>query len=303
MSPFITQEEIEKYGNLDLLAKQVVEGFITGLHKSPYHGFSVEFSEYRQYNPGDHPRSIDWKLYGRTDKLFVKKYEEETNLRCHMILDISSSMSARVYAMDKLKFSIYATAVIMNLLKRQRDAFGVSLYDDELRYHTDDRSNEKHYRMIIEQLDRVLKKDILNTSTRTDRILHLIAEQLHKRSLVILFSDLFSHTDDQQSFFDALQHLKFKKNEVILFHVTDKKYELDFDFDYRPYHFIDPETGAEIKMNPASLKESYLEKIQALTNELKIKCAQYKIDLVEVDSNAGFHQVLLPFLLKRSKMY
>ncbi|MCC6180519.1 MAG: DUF58 domain-containing protein, partial [Bacteroidia bacterium] len=263
----IKRDLIEPFSKLELLAKQVVEGFITGLHKSPFHGFSVEFAEHRIYNPGESTRHIDWKLYAKTDKLFLKRYEEETNLRCQLMIDISNSMLFPLEAekenkFNKLSFSVYAAAAIMQLLKNQRDAFGLTLFDNEVSKHYPAKSNPTQQKIIYHDLEALLQKPEQQSTqdTQSAKALNQIAEIIHQRSLVIIFSDLFEDSSHLESIFSALQHLKYKKHDVVLFHVTDKKMELDFEFENRPYHFIDIETKEELKLNPNQVKEFYTTK-------------------------------------------
>ncbi|OFY96652.1 MAG: hypothetical protein A3K10_07545 [Bacteroidetes bacterium RIFCSPLOWO2_12_FULL_31_6] len=307
MSFNIDLHQIQQYSKLELLAKQVVEGFITGLHKSPFHGFSVEFAEHRLYNNGESTRHVDWKLYGRTDKLFLKRYEEETNLRCQLVIDASSSMyfpeiDYNGDKFNKLKFSIYAAAAIMNLLKRQRDAVGLSIFSDKLDVHTPSKSSTVHHKLLYLELEKLINQPNLKRSTFAIKSLHTIADSIHKRSLVMVFSDMMENTGSHDELFSALHHLKHNKHEVILFHTVDKDKELDFNFENRPYQFIDLESGEEIKLHPNEVKENYVEQISKQTNELKLKCLQYGIEFVEVDINQGFHQILLAYLIKRKKM-
>jgi uncharacterized protein (DUF58 family) len=296
--------------NLDLFAKQVVEGFITGLHKSPYHGFSVEFAEHRLYNSGESTRHIDWKLYGRTDKLFNKRYEEETNLRCQIVLDTSSSMYYPNYenpsleSPNKILFSVYATAVLMNLLKRQRDAIGLSTFTHKLDFHSPNRTTQRHYRLLYNELDKLLKVNAIDQKieTASSEALHQISEMLHKRSMVMVFTDMIADDKDLEQQFEAFKHLKYNKHEVVLFYLTEPKTEIDLEFENKPHKFIDVESGLDIKLSPNQLKELYKQQAQNHIAELKLKCLQYKIDLVEVDINKGFEQILISYLLKRKKM-
>lgn len=302
----IDRSKLAKFGNIELLAKQVVEGFITGLHKSPFHGFSVEFAEHRLYNKGESTRHIDWKLYGRTEKLFTKKYEEETNLRCQIVIDCSSSM---LFPMDeeqtKLSFSIYTAASLIELLKRQRDAVGISLFTDKLDLHTDAKSSTRHHMYLYSELEQHLNKysQATKTSTATIQALHDIAELTHKRSLVVIFSDLLEDPEKQDEFFQALQHLKHNKHEVIVFHTIDKKKEVDFELENRPYNLIDMETGESVKLQPNQFKETYKKSIEAYFKNIELKCADYKIDFMPADINNGYHDVLLKYLLKRQKLH
>lgn len=306
---FIDQQQIRQFSNLELIAKQVVEGFITGLHKSPFHGFSVEFAEHRLYNKGESTKHIDWKLYGRTDKLFIKRYEEETNLRCQLIIDDSSSMyfpmpDGKDVKQNKITFSVYCAAAMIELLKRQRDAVGLSIFSETVEVHTPAKSSSLHHKMLYHELEKRIQPHDVNEHKKTSAItaLHQIAESIHKRSLVMIFSDMMDSKANADELFSALQHLKHNKHEVILFHVVDKKKEMEFDFENRPYRFVDMETGEEIKLHPNEIKESYLSQMAEYKKELMLKCGQYKIDFVEADINEGFDQVLMPYLMKRTRM-
>ncbi|WP_276362712.1 DUF58 domain-containing protein [Daejeonella sp. H1SJ63] len=297
-------KELQDFGNLELLSRQVVEGFITGLHKSPFHGFSVEFAEHRLYNTGDSVKNVDWKLFGRTDKLFVKRFEEETNLRCQIMIDVSSSMYYPEKDFNKLLFSVYASASLMYLFKKQRDAFGLSLFSDHLELSTVAKSTGAHQKYLFAELEKLIARTDRSVKTALAAALHQVAEQIHQRSLVILFSDMLEgeSAEGLQEIFAALQHLKHNKHEIIIFNVLDHKTELDFDFDNRPYHFIDIESGEDLKIHPNNVKEVYLNAVKEYHKELRLKCAQYKIDLVDADIHAGFYEVLHSYLIKRAKM-
>jgi len=302
---YFDQFDLKKIENFELLAKQVVEGFIIGLHKSPFHGFSVEFAEHRLYNEGESTKDIDWKVYARSDKMFVKKFEEETNLRCHLVVDASSSMYYpvdKIRDFNKLQFSALAAASIMNLLLKQRDAFGLSVFDDEVRIHTKSRSSTAHYRLLLTYLEKLITDVPVQRKTNAAMALHQLAESIHRRSLIVIFSDMFDSSESQEELFSALQHLKYAKHEVVLFHVTDKKHELEFEFDNRPYLFVDMETGEEIRLQSDLVKQSYLEKITTYKEALRMKCLQYKIDFIEADINDGFNPVLQGYFVKRQKM-
>lgn len=298
-------DEIRFESSLELLAKQVVEGFITGLHKSPFHGFSVEFAEHRLYNNGDSVKSIDWKLFAKTDKLFSKRYEEETNLRCQFVIDVSSSMYFPNDKYNKLTFSVQSTAALIYLLKRQRDAFGLSLFTDQLKLNTPAKSTSLHQKFLFAKLEEMLTTSQLNVQTDLSLALHQIADLIHKRSLVVVFSDMLqtaNSADRLDQIFSALQHLKFNKHEVIVFNVTDKTKELDFNFENRPYEFVDMETGTVLKAHASKVKDAYLQQISEYRKNLALKCAQYKIDMVDADINAGFNHILEAYLIKRQKM-
>lgn len=301
----INLQQYAEYSHLQLLAKQVVEGFITGLHKSPFHGFSVEFAEHRIYNTGESTRHIDWKLYGRTGKLFVKKYEEETNLRCQLVIDSSSSMFFPEGNHNKITFAVECAAVLIELLRHQRDAIGLSVFNEKIDIHTQARSTPVHLKMLYAELEKLWHpfKPGSETKTFAAEAIHNIAEAIHKRSLVIIFSDMVgSRAGSEDDLFAALQHLKHNKHEVILFHVTQKANEDDFSFPNRPYKFIDMENGTEVKVHPAEVKERYLRAMDAHRKELLLRCRQYQIDLIEAHIDKGFRQILLPYLVKRIKM-
>jgi uncharacterized protein (DUF58 family) len=300
----------KRFENLELLARQVVEGFLTGLHKSPFHGFSVEFAEHRIYNPGESTKHIDWRLFGRTEKLFVKKYEEETNLRCQIVIDNSSSMFFPGYGSSsdtssKLDFCIQAAASLIYVLRKQRDAAGLTVFSENIESHIPARANSAHNKVLFNNLHTLLEKNTrtLNKKSGAAGILHEIADKLHKRSLVIIFSDMMDNLSQPQAIFDALQHLRHNKHEVVLFHVYDKIKELDLDYQNRPYRFIDMETGKEMKINPSQIKEKYTLALKKNFNQLKLKCMQYQIDFVPANINSGFEDILLSFFLKRSKLF
>lgn len=298
-------QQIRQLANLELLARQVVEGFITGLHQSPFHGFSVEFAEHRLYNNGESVKNIDWKLLARTDKLFVKQFEEETNLRCYLLLDTSSSMNFPEKGMSKLQFSIYAIASLMHLFKKQRDAFGLCLFSDKVDWLSSAKSTTTHLFHLYAELEKAYNNPKAGTITNITQVLHHIANEIHQRSMVIIFSDMLENSlnpDKMQALFAAVQHLKFSKHEVVIFNVNDKKKELDFDFDNRPHHFVDMESGAEIKVHPGKVRDAYQAALSQYRHQLELKCAQYHIDLVDVDINAGYYEVLKTYLAKRNKM-
>ncbi len=311
MPEILSLDNLSSIDNLELLAKQVVEGFIIGLHKSPFHGFSVEFAEHRLYNPGEPIRNIDWKVYARSDRMYVKKFEEETNLRCQLVVDASSSMyfpdeKVNHVPHNKIAFAVICAASIMHLLKKQRDAFGLSVFSDKLDINLQARGTPVHHKLLLSHLQNLLTNEKKNSTTAAATALHQIAESIHKRSLVVILSDMidsaFSDPDGENNIFSALQHLKHNKHEVIVFHITDKKMEEEFEFENRPYQFIDLETGEKVKLHPNEVKKFYTDKMTAFKKQLMMKCAQYKIDIVDADINKGFRQVLLPYLVKRTKM-
>lgn len=299
----IDLQKIRELSNLELLAKQLVEGFITGLHKSPYHGFSVEFAEHRLYNIGESTKDIDWKVYARTDKLFSKRYEEETNLRCTILIDNSSSMYYPKKNYGKITFSVMAAAAISFMLQRQRDAIGVTTFSDQIESQTQVKSTHSHLHKILILLEQLLQSSYKEKKkTSIPEVLHQIANKIHKRSLVIIFSDMFDNHEHVQEIINGLHHLKYNNHEVLLFHVTDKKTEFDFEFEERPYNFIDLETREELKLHPSQIKEVYVEKVNQYYQSLAMKCGQFKIDFITADINDDFDKILSAYLIKRGKM-
>jgi uncharacterized protein (DUF58 family) len=311
MTNVLEGQDIRALGsNLEMLAQQVVEGFIVGLHRSPFHGFSVEFAEHRLYNAGESTRNIDWKVFARTDKVFVKRFEEETNLRCQIVVDASSTMyypwddknPEKAKYKNKFCFAAQSAAVLMNALKRQRDAFGLTLFDHEIKSHTGCKSSTMHYRLLINQLVEKIENPVLNNATNLAASLHQVADSMHRRSLVVIFTDVMERPEQSEDLFSALQHLKHNKHEVILFHVTDKAKEMDFEFENRPYIFVDMENGEEVRLQPNQVKEFYTKQVQEFTAQLKMRCLQYKIDFVEADINKGFIPILQTWMVKRQRM-
>ncbi|MBP1839276.1 DUF58 domain-containing protein [Formosa algae] len=303
------KEELQHVGgfvNLELLAKQVVEGFIAGMHKSPFHGFSAEFAEHKIYNQGESTKHIDWKLYAKTDKLYTKCYDEETNLRCHLILDNSSSMHYPEYKnfnlnqLNKSAFSALASASIMHILKKQRDAVGLSVYSNTYDYYAPEKGSDRHHHMLLNELEYMVKSLPKAKTTDTYTYLHHIAEKLHKRSLIVLFTDMFQESAKDDQLFEALRHLKYNKHDVILFHVFDGDKEKHFNFDNTPKRFVDVETGAYINVYADNIKANYEQQIADYFEALKLKCAQYKIKYVEADINKNFDNILTTFMLERS---
>jgi uncharacterized protein (DUF58 family) len=290
--------------NLELIARQVVEGFILGLHKSPFHGFSVEFAEHRLYNQGDPLRHIDWRVYGRTDKLFIKRFEEETNLRCCLVVDTSSSMQfpKDTKKPSKLQFGCVAAASLLQLLKRQLDAASLALFDESVYYLSDCRSANSHYRMLMNELQRTVDTNTENKVTNAAKALHLIAEQMHKRSLVVIFSDMMDDAESIEDLFAALQHLRYNKHEVILFHIADGAQELEFEFENRPYEFVDLESGDRVKLQPQQIKDQYITRMRQFREMIENRCHQYQVDRIAVDLSKPVEEVLHAFLIKRNNL-
>ena len=293
----------KNFDNIELIAKKLVEGFITGLHRSPYHGFSVEFSEYKHYNFGESTKNVDWKIFAKTDQLFVKQYEEETNLRCTILMDLSKSMYYPKPKCDKIKFSVYCAAALAHLMISQRDAVGLMGFSEDIILETLQKSSRSHLHRLLLQLDSWLKTDNAQSSTsQIAESIHAAAEKISRRSLVIIFTDMFQSPSSSADINEALQHLKHKKHEILLFHVSDQNTEKAFNFENHPYLFIDSENGRKIKIMPSLIKEQYQKKTSKFYNYVQQICGQLKIDLVEVDTRDEFNKILYSYLVKRRKI-
>jgi uncharacterized protein (DUF58 family) len=297
-------EKISSFQHLELLASQVVEGFISGMHKSPFHGFSAEFAEHKVYNAGESTKHIDWKLFAKTDRLYTKRYEEETNLRCHLIIDNSASMhypklkENQLFFESKIGFSVLASAVLMNLLKKQRDAVGLSVYSDTYEYYAPEKGSDRHHRMLLNVLEQLLITPKVTTQTDTTTFLHQIAEKIHRRSMIVLFTDMFQ-SGEEAALFTALQHLKHNKHKVVLFHVIDAKTELDFDFDTAPRKFIDLESGDEVNVFADTIKEEYAKQVESYFKKIALTCSQNKIKYVPVSVNENFEKIMTTYLIEK----
>lgn len=308
----INLAQTEAFSKLELMANQIVEGFLTGLHQSPFHGFSVEFAEHRIYNTGESTKNIDWKLYARTDKLYTKKYQEETNLRCNILVDVSSSMrfppasNNDVKELNKLGFSFYATCALLKIMQKQRDAVGISLFDDHIQFQSELKNTNNHMKWLIENIEKELFKDTKNNTSSTNIIqtLNTIAEQSHKRSLIILFTDFIQSSENGSlaELLSAIQYLKHQQHEVIVFNVMDSDLEVDLKYLNQPTKFVDLETGESIKLNPQEIQAEYKKQKEEQLNTLKKGLLNFKIDYLECDINKGFHSILLGFLMKRKRL-
>jgi uncharacterized protein (DUF58 family) len=302
----ISPELISRLGPIELKARQIVEGFIAGLHKSPFYGFSVEFAEHRSYNPGDEIRHIDWKLYAKSERYYVKQYEEETNLRCHLVLDTSTSMHFKHFSPhSKLNYAAHFGAALLYLMHKQRDACGLITFDENIGHFIPSKSSYAHLRHIYTQLDGVLKAEAgpkLQRKTASSELLHQIAERLHRRSLVIIITDLFENVAAHDALLSSLKHLRHKNHEVVLFHVLEKKSERDLDFPNDRYVFEDLETGGVIDLIPSQVREDYKAKISEYTERFRRVCSETQIDYEEIDTASGFDNGLLAYLKKRKRL-
>lgn len=303
-------EKISSFQHLELLANQIVEGFISGMHKSPFHGFSAEFAEHKIYNAGESTKHIDWKLFAKTDRLYTKRFEEETNLRCHLIIDNSSSMhypklvENQLFYENKIGFSVLASAVLMNLLKKQRDAVGLSVYSDSYEYYAPEKGSDRHHRMILHKLENLINEPTISKKTDTVTYLHQIAENVHRRSMIVLFTDMFDSEDAEkgnEKLFKALQHLKYNKHKVVVFHVIDKKTEFQFDFDNTPRKFIDVESGDEVNLYAENIKMEYEKLVQKHFDKIANTCAMYKIKYVPVSVDEKFEKIMMTYLAEKQR--
>ena len=279
--------------SISMRAKMVVEGYIIGQHRSPYHGFSVEFAEHRSYEPGDEVRHIDWKLYGKTNRLYVKRYEEETNLRAHLILDTSKSMAYTSGSVSKLQYGSYLLAALSYLMISQQDAAGVVLFDESIRSFIPPKSTPSHLNSLLNVLD----VESPGSDTKIEPVLHEMAERINKRGLVIIISDLF---DDPNNIMNGLKHFRHSKQEVILFHILDRN-ELEFDFNTRT-KFVDMESGKEITTDPWHVKNDYKNLIKGLQNYYKRECRLNLIDYVPLFTDDSLDKGLNEYFNKRQKL-
>jgi len=291
---YLDPKVIAQLDNIELKARLVVEGFITGLHRSPYHGFSVEFAEHRQYHAGDEIRHIDWKVFGRTEKFYIKQYEEETNLRSVLAIDSSGSMKFSSKGnIPKYEYSSYLAAAIAYMLFNQRDAVGLAMYDTMLRTYLPPRSKPSYLHEILKTIDTTVPAN----ETGTAQALEQLAERIKRRGLIAIFSDFF---DDSQSVLKALKHFRHKNHEVIAFHVLDPR-EVDFKFGYAA-NFVDMETGEEMVTQPYQLQKVYSKAVSGFIGEIKASCRQHNIDYHLIDTAMPFDKALREYLTKRNKM-
>ena len=281
----------------------MVEGFITGLHKSPYHGFSVEFAEHRPYNPGDELRRVDWKVYAKTDRHYVKRYEEETNLRHYVVLDTSPSMRYRHAGfLTKLEYSAYLAAALHFLMVRQRDATGLIAYDERIHTMMRPKASMAYLRHILIRLDQLSRREPDESRTDTASALHSVADRITRRSLVVLITDLFVNIGTQQSLVRALRHLRHRGHEVLVFRVLESETERSFKFPDVPVIFRDMETQEEITLHPAQLRDHFSKAVQEDSEEFRRRCLEHNIDFVELDTGENYSNALLAYLNKRKRL-
>ena len=298
----IDYKKAREFGNLELLAKQVVEGFITGLHQSPFHGFSVEFAEHRLYNSGESIKHLDWKLLARTEKRFIKRYEEETNLRCHILIDGSSSMLYPLnQAYNKLSFSVDASASLIYLMRNQRDAFGLSVFSNELDFYSPAKSSLTHQRFIFSNLEKIILKKYKETNKKSSNIsatINRLAMTINKRSLIFIFSD-FMAIDNFEDFANSIKHLRHNLHEVVIFDVSHNELENELGLKNKYYNVVDMETGEKVKLHPNQIKQQFIKRRSKLSNKLKSMLIGQKIEFISANIEDGFNDILLQYLIKR----
>lgn len=298
---------ITQLAPLDLKARTIVEGFISGLHRSPFHGFSVEFAEHRPYNQGDDFKHIDWKVYGKTERFYVKQYEAETNLRAHVVLDTSSSMNFKHFAdWSKLRYSIHYAASLIHMMHRQRDACGLVTFDDNINLNFPPKSSTSHVRLLFSELEKILESERNQAKTRrksaSAKALHDMAEKLKRRSLVVILTDLFENVEHHEALISALKHLRHQRHEVLLFNVLEHRSERELDFPDGKFLFEDMETGSELEIIPAQVKKEYQKKVDEYTHKFRIACSDAGVDFEEIDTQSPFDLALLAYLNKRKRL-
>ncbi len=291
---YLRPETVALLNSMSLRARLVVEGYIIGHHRSPYHGFSVEFAEHRSYGPGDEIKHIDWKLFGKTDRLYVKRYEEETNLRAHIILDTSKSMLYNSAEVSKLSYANSLAASLSYLMINQQDAVGIAKFSEKIDTFIPPKARPSHLNLILSQLD---DKDSGN-DTQIGMVLHELADRIKKRGMVILISDLL---DKPENIMKGLKHFRHQNQEVIVFHIQDRK-ESEFDFDTRT-KFFDMETGEEIVTEPWHIRSNYNELISKLESNYKSNCRENLIDYVPLFTDQSLDIGITEYLIKRSKLF
>lgn len=294
---------VSRLRNMEMRARLIVEGFITGLHKSPYHGFSVEFAEHRPYNPGDELRHVDWKVFAKTDRHYLKQYEEETNLRHYVVLDTSPSMRYKYASgLSKLEYGSYLAAALHFLMVKQRDATGLIGFDDSVHTLIRPKSTHSLLRQILVTLEHFNQSPETNKRTSAAAVLNEVAERITRRSLVVVITDLFENIGEHDALLKALRHLRYRGHEILVFHVLESATERNFQFPDVPMVFRDMETGEEISLQPAQLKENYAEAVQAFSERFRRQCLGYNIDFIEIDTAEPYDTALLAYLNKRKKL-
>lgn len=303
----LDHELLSQLDPLELRARKIVEGFISGLHKSPYYGFSVEFAEHRPYNTGDDLKHVDWKVYAKTGRYYVKQYEEETNLRCYVLLDTSSSMFYKYFGeWTKFRYAIHFGSALLYMMNRQRDASGLITFGEEIDTFIPAQSSASHVRLLFAELEQLLDQEEQGAGeqrkTATAQVIHEVAERLNHRSLVIILTDLFENVDQHDQLISSLKHLRHRKHEVLLFNVMEQQSERDLDFPDRRMRMQDLETGAQMEVIPSQIRKDYKKKVEELTHRFKMACSEFHIDFEELDTQSDFDLALLAYLNKRKRL-
>ncbi|MBN1949456.1 MAG: DUF58 domain-containing protein [Candidatus Cloacimonetes bacterium] len=293
LNPYLSEEFTAKIDNFNLRARLIVEGFIIGLHKSPYHGFSVEFSDHRQYNPGDAISNIDWKVYAKTNRYYIKRYEEETNLKSYILIDHSKSMGYTSGDMTKLDYAKAFASALTYLMISQQDAVGLLTYTDKITSYLPPRSMRSYLNELFRELYRLEARE----QTQTAFVLHSLADRIKKRGLIIIISDLI---DEPESILQGLQHFRHQKHEVIIFHIQDHQ-EIKFDFKYET-EFADAETGEKITVSPWQIKQDYQKSYNSNIAYLRSRCHESLIEYNPITTNTSYEENLLQYLIKRSRL-
>lgn len=293
---YLDPQVVSRLGRLDLKARLMVEGFISGLHKSPFHGFSVEFVEHRQYMPGDPLRSVDWKVYAKSDRFYVKQYEDETNLRAHLVLDHSASMG---YVSDrgtvsKLEYARSLAAALAYLMLHQQDAVGLLTFAEKIERFVPARARRSHLEVLLREIDAVQP----GGRTALPESLHHLAERIRRRGLVILFSDLLA---PPEAVISGLSHFRHRQHEVLVFHIMDPA-EWTFDFS-EPATFVDKETGEEVALEPWEVQKQYRSRLAAWSERYRNECRRAQIDYVPLDTRTPYDEALFHYLEKRRRLH
>lgn len=296
LSSYLDPEILSGLTRLDLIARLVVEGFITGLHRSPYHGFSVEFSEHRPYLPGDPLRDLDWKAYAKTGRLYIKEYEEETNLKAYLLLDISGSMAYKSGgAMSKFRYACCLGAALCYLMLRQRDAVGLMLFDERIHSYVPPRSVQSHLQVLLKEMDQAKPA----ADTRMAPAFHDLAERLSRRGLVVVLSDLL---DDPEEVLSGLRHFRYRGHEVVVFHLLDPR-ERDLDFRRQETRFFNLENPEQsLTTQPWHIQQEYRQLMDELIQTYRARCADAGIDYTLIDTTMPFDQALSRYLGRRKKL-
>ncbi len=289
---YLDPKTLVKIGRLDLVARRVVEGYISGLHRSPYHGFSVEFADHREYVPGDDIKHLDWRTLAKTDRYYIKEYEEETNLRSTILLDTSESMKYGSGEVTKQAYGCFVAASLAYMLTQQQDSVGLAMFDSGVHRFVPPKSNAAHLRLILHELNQIVPK----AKTKMDLIFHDVAERVHKRGLIVVISDLF---DDPETILMGLRHFRHNRHEVVVFHVLDE-YETTFPFDETTL-FDGLEGYGEVLTEPRGLRDTYLEEANKFILAMKRGCRHHEIDYVQLSTATPLDVALSAYLASRAK--